>query len=75
MEQNNAWSSTRISTRAIFVLMYINDLPDAINPWYKIVADDTSLFNKSVKGLNSDLEKISYWAYQWNMHFNPDSNK
>ena len=40
-----------------------------------MVADDTSLFNKSVKGLNSDLEKISYWTYQWNMQFNPDSNK
>ena len=47
----------------------------------KIFADDTSLFskvldiNKSVTELNTDLEKISQWAYQWKMQFNPDPNK
>ena len=24
---------------------------------------------------NDDLEKISYWPYQWKMQFNPDLNK
>ena len=44
----------------------------------KIFADDTSLFskvldiNKSVTELNTDLEKISQWACQWKMQFNPD---
>ena len=47
----------------------------------KIFADDTSLFSKvldinnSVTELNTDLEKISQWAYQWKMQFNPDPNK
>ena len=25
--------------------------------------------------LNSDIAKISKWAFQWKMSFNPDSNK
>ena len=47
----------------------------------KIFANDTFLFskvldiNKSVTELNTDLEKISQWAYQWKMQFNPDPNK
>ena len=42
---------------------------------------DTSLFskvldvNESTKKLNIDLEKISEWAFQWKMQFNPDPNK
>ena len=62
-------------------LIYINDLPDGITSICKIFADDTSLFskvldvNESTKKLNLDLEKISEWAFQWKMHFNPDPNK
>ena len=62
-------------------LIYINDLPDGINSLCKIFADDTSLFSKvydihkSASNINDDLEKISYWAYQWKMQFNPDHNK
>ena len=47
----------------------------------KIFVDDTSLFSKvydthnSASKLNDDLEKISYWGYQWKMQFNPDPNK
>ena len=65
----------------LLFLIYINDLPDGINSFYKIFADDTSLFSKvydihkSTSNLNDDLEKISYWAYQWKMQFNPDPNK
>ena len=62
-------------------LIYINDLPDRINSLYKIFADDTSLFSKvydihkSASKTNNDLEKISYWAYQWKMQFNLDPAK
>ena len=62
-------------------LIYINDLPDGINSLCKIFADGTSLFqkvyemHKSASNLNDDLEKISYWAYQWKMEFNLDPNK
>ena len=62
-------------------LIYLNDLPDGINSLCKIFADDTSLFSKvydihkSANDLNDDMEKISYWAHQWKMQFNPDPNK
>ena len=65
----------------LLFLIYINDLPDGITSICKIFADDTSLFskvldvNKSVNELNSDLEKINQWAYQWKMQFNPDPKK
>ena len=65
----------------LLFLIYINDLPDGINSLCKIFADATSLFSKvydihsSASKLNDDLEKISYWAYQWIMQFNPDPNK
>ena len=65
----------------LLFLVYINDLPDGINSLRKVSADDTSLFSKiydihkSASNLNDDLKKISYWAYQWKMQFNPDPNK
>ena len=65
----------------LLFLIYINDLPDVINSLCKIFADDKSLFSKvydihnSASKLNDDFEKISYWAYQWKMQFNPDPHK
>ena len=65
----------------LLFLIYINDLPDGITSICKIFADDTSLFskvqdiNRSANELNCDLEKVSNWAYQWKMQFNPDPNK
>ena len=47
----------------------------------KIFANDTSLFSKindtdtSNIDINNDWLKISRWAYQWKMWFNPDINK
>ena len=60
----------------LLFLIFINDLPDGITSLCKI-----SLFSKvydidiSAKELNSDLENISKWAFQWKMQFNPDPNK
>ena len=65
----------------LLFLIYINDIPDGINSLCKIFADDTSLFSKvydihnSASKLNDNLEKISHWAYQWKMQFNPDPKK
>ena len=65
----------------LLFLIYVNDLPDGINSLCKIFADDTSLFSKvydihkSASNFNDDLEKISYWAYQWKMQSTPDPNK
>ena len=46
-----------------------------------IFADDISLFSKVIdknnsnSQLNSDLTKISKWAFLWKMSFNLDPNK
>ena len=65
----------------LLFLIYINDLPDGITSICKIFADETSLFtkvldiNESTNKLNTDLKKITTWAHQWKMQFNPDPNK
>ena len=65
----------------LLFLIYINDLTDNIISRIKLFADDSSLFIK-VKDieeaqimLTSDLNRISAWAYQWKMKFNPDITK
>ena len=61
-------------------LIYINNLPDGLTSLCHIFADDSSLFSKVIdinnsnSQLNSDLVKISNWAFQWKMSFNPDPN-
>ena len=65
----------------LMFLIYINDLPDNIRSTCKIFADDTSLFSHvldkdtSQDELNYDLQKVSDWAFQWKMQFNPDPPK
>ena len=56
-------------------------MPDGLSSNAKLFADDTSLFsvvhyiNTSAIELNSDLKKISDWAFQWKMTFNTDRRK
>ena len=69
------------------LLIYINDLTEGLSSNAKLFADDTSLFsvirdiqtsaNNVIKdlNLNKDLERISNWATQWKMNFNPDTTK
>ena len=76
MEKIKLCSTTRVSIK-----IFINDLPDGITSRCKLFADDYFPFSKvydidiSAKELNSDLEKISKWAFQRKMQFNPDPNK
>ena len=65
----------------LFFLIHINDLSKNLSSITKLFADNTSIFSilhdvdLSAKQLN-DLNKISQWACQWKMAFNPDlSNK
>ena len=66
---------------SLFFLIYTNDLSKDVSSTVKLFADDTSIFsvvddvNVSVMQLNNDLLKISKWAYQWKMSFNPDVSK
>ena len=65
----------------LLFLIYVNDLTNDIKSKCKLFADDTSLFSvvhdidTSANDLNHDLEKISEWAFQWKMNFNPDHTK
>ena len=65
----------------LLFLIYINDLTEGLSTNAKLFADDTSLFSvihdtqTSANNLNKDLERISNWATQWKMNFNPDSTK
>ena len=65
----------------LLFLIYINDFSDDLSTNAKPFADDTSFFsvvrdiNTSAAHLNNDLRKISNWAFQWKMSFNPDPSK
>ena len=85
--QNSSWKNilTGIPQGSVLgpllFLIYINDLPNGIESICKIFADDTSLFSEvkdatvSHTQLINDLNKISKWAFQWKMLFNPDPSK
>ena len=65
----------------LLFLIYINGLTEDLSSNAKLFADDTSLFSvihdiqTSANNLNKDLERISNWATQWKMNFNPDTTK
>ena len=65
----------------LLFLICINDLFDGLQYNPKLFADDTSLFatvhniNKATSDLNNDLTKITKWAFQRRMSFNPDISK
>ena len=65
----------------LLFLIYINDLPEALQPSVKHFSDGTSLFstvygpNMSPDQLDKDLKKISDCTNKWKMIFNPDLSK
>ena len=65
----------------VLFLIYINDLSEGITSNVKLFADDKSIFstvyniNISTFNLNSDPQKVSEWAFKWEMSFNPDPTK
>ena len=62
-----------------FCFLFISMIHLQCNP--ELFADDTSLFatvhniKKAKNDLNNDLTKITKWAFQWKMTFNPDISK
>ena len=62
-------------------LIYINDLSGDLSSKAKLFTDDASLFNvahdinTSTNELNNNLKKVSNWAFQRKMSFNPDLSK
>ena len=64
----------------LLFLIYINDLPNNFISNVKLFADDGSISSivndiVSTEEVNDDLKRISEWAYQWKMMFNPDLTK
>ena len=66
---------------SIFFLIYINDLSKNLSSIRERFTDDIPIFvvvhdvDLSAKQLNDDLSKISEWAFQLKMSFNPDLSK
>ena len=85
--QHSSWTNVQAGVPQesilgpLFFLIYISDLSDDLTTNPKLFADDTTLFsvvqniNSTANNLNSDLIKISGWAFQWKMRFNPDPKK
>ena len=84
--QSSSWSNVKAGAPQrsvlgpLLFLIYINDLPKGLSSNAKLLADDISLFSVNHDSttrneLNDDLVKISNWANQWKMSFNPDPNK
>ena len=62
-------------------MIYINDLPDALESRAKLFADEVSLFSKVygsnifARQLSNDHQKITVWDRKRKMIFNPDISK
>jgi hypothetical protein len=61
----------------LLFLVYINDLPDNINSTVRLFADDCVLYKEvqnqiDADALQNDLNTLSKWEKDWQMHFNPD---
>ena len=65
----------------LLFLIYINNLPDDLISNFKLLAYNTTIssilnsINVSTEEINNDLKRISDWAYQWKIMFNPSITK
>ena len=63
---------------ALLFLIYINDFSDGLKCNSKLFADDILLvatvhnIDEATNDLNNEFIKITKWAFQWKMSFNPD---
>ena len=86
---NGKYSETRPVTSGIpqgsvlgpiLFIIYINDLPDQVNSYLKIFADDTKFFRLITdiidrQDLQHDLNKVLEWSHKWQLPFNIDKCK
>ena len=81
LEDCISWCPQGSILGSLFFLIFINNLPDGLQPDVKMFADDTALFSvmtdslRSSNLLNIDLGLIKNCAFQWKMLFNPDPSK
>ena len=62
----------------ILFTIYINDISTNITSTVKIYADDTKIYrtingpDKDISALQLDLNRLSDWANNWQLRFNPE---
>ena len=59
----------------ILFVIFINDLPDAIQCCIKLFADDSKIYrrvtnNDHIQMLQASLNNVILWAERWTMFFN-----
>ena len=64
----------------ILFVIYINDLPDAVDSRIKMFADDTKIYRRiegetDCDALQHDLDNLQTWANTWQMSFHPEKCK
>ena len=64
----------------ILFIIFINDLPEHIEAWSSIFADDTKVLEiirdeEDCKKLQKDLDNLIDWAETWKLNFNPQKCK
>ena len=60
--------------------MYVNDLPDQVNSFCKLFADDVKLYKdlqnlEDFETIQDDLNKLCQWTIKWLMLFNVNKCK
>ena len=61
----------------LLFVIYINDLPEAINSDSFLFADDTKVFREITSqddafALQSDIDSLQHWSKKWLLQFHPD---
>jgi len=61
----------------ILFTIFINDLPDVIQSYIKIFADDTKIFNSPQNSniIQQDLNSLQQWSDTWQLKFNANKCK
>lgn len=64
----------------LLFILYINDLPDVVESFVKIFADDTKFFREieSIEdhdSLQEDANKVFAWSEEWQLPFNVEKCK
>ena len=61
----------------LLFLIYINDLPDGIDSYISLFADDVKLIvsSKNIAKTQEDLKKLEEWQKKWLLRFNMADNK
>ena len=56
----------------ILFTIFINDLPDQVESYCKIFADDTKIYNvtSETKKLQDDINSMILWSEHWQLYFN-----